>query len=46
MFGSKTDKVKDILRKKDYEIKNTQIADIRVEEYCVKNDVKVVFALR
>jgi hypothetical protein len=46
MYGAATDDVKDILRKKGYKIKHTQVADSSLESFCVENDIRVVFASR
>jgi len=46
LYNSSTDEIEELLKDLDYKIESISIADIRSEEYCLKNDIKVIAARR
>lgn len=46
IYKSCTNEIEELLKELDYKIESISIADIRSEEYCLKNDIKVIAARR
>jgi hypothetical protein len=46
LYNSSTVEIEELLKDLDYKIESISIADIRSEEYCLKNDIMVIVARR